>query len=366
VRIALPPFAYVPELDLLLQVFPHDHRMPALAQLIGGPPASLVPTLMEEFGSGDWELTSWDAATIQYRVDMRAILRLTVGATDTSSSRTSTREFYAKVYRDADEGRRAFRAQYDLHECASAVGTHLVVAKPIISVDDLRTLVTAAVPGTSLSEIIARGEGSVDAVKCAARAVAEFHQLDVVAPERPLAEEMARLRKAQDMIATTRPDLANVVRGMVQAVASGLESAPSSLIHGDLKPEHILIDGDRASLIDFDLLGAADPVIDIAHLLGFLRGPQERSRSRGDDAEDVGQVFIDEYFTHVPDSGRARLPLHHAMTSVYRAAGLCRRPGDKPQQLVAAVLREGQSFLERGADGSLPSYKRRLTRSALR
>jgi serine/threonine protein kinase len=153
---------------------------------------------------------------------------------------------------------------------------------------------------------------------------------------------------------------------MVQAVASGLERAPSSLIHGDLKPEHILIDGDRVALIDFDLFGAADPIIDIAHLLGFLRAPQERSRARGDEAEDVGQVFIDEYFTHVPHSGRARLPLHHAMTSIYRAVGLCRRPGEKPQQRVEAVLREGQAFLEKGADGSLPSYKRRLTRSAVR
>jgi tRNA A-37 threonylcarbamoyl transferase component Bud32 len=368
VQIALPPFAYVPEFDLLLQVFPHDLHMPALAQLIGGPPAKLVPTLLEEFGAGDWELTSWDATTVQYRVDKRAILRLTVGMTDRSTGRTSTREFYAKVYRGAEDGRHVFRAQSDLHERASAARTHLVVAKPIIYADELRTLVTEAIPGTSLSKIIKRGKGSMAAVKSAARAVAEFHHLDVFAPQRPLAEEMARLREAQDIIATARPDLADVVRGMVEAIASGLEGAPSSLIHGDLKPDHILIDGDRVALIDFDLLGAADPIIDIAHLLGFLRAPQERSRSRDDEAEDVGQVFIDGYFSHAPDSGRTRLPLHHAMTSIYRAVGLCRRPGEKqkPQERVESVLREGQAFLEKGADGSLPSYKRRLTRSAVR
>jgi tRNA A-37 threonylcarbamoyl transferase component Bud32 len=367
-RIALPPFAYVPELDLLLQVFPHDHHMPALAQLMAGPPAKLLPGLMAEFGSGDWELTSWDAATVQYRVDKRAILRLTVGMSDRSTGRSSTREFYAKVYRDADEGRYAFRAQSDLHERTSAAGTHLVVAKPIIFADELGTLVTEAVSGTSLSKIIKRGEGSMEAVNNAARAVAEFHHLDVFAPQRPLAEEMVRLREAQDIIATARPDLADVVRGMVDAIASGLEGAPSSLIHGDLKPDHILIDGDRVALVDFDLLGAADPIIDVAHLLGFLRTPQERSRSRGEDAEDVGQVFVDRYFTCAPDSWRARLPLHHAMTSIYRAVGLSRRPGEKqkPQQRVEAVLREGQAFLEKGADGSLPSYKRRLTRSAVR
>ena len=361
---ALQPFAYVPELDLLLQVFPHDHRLPGLARLISGPTPELVPALMEELGSENGELTSWDAETVQYRVDMRAILRLTVGTTDTSDGRTSERQFYAKIYRDADQGRRAYRAQYDLHERASAVGSHLVVAKPIIYAEDLRTLVTAAVPGTALSRIIGRGKGSVDAVKSAARAVAEFHQLDVIAPQRSLAEDMIRLRDAHEYLASARPDLADEVQSMIRAVALGLESAPSSLIHGDLKPDHILIDGDRVALLDFDLFGAADPVADVAHLLAFLRKPQERSRSRREETEDVGQIFVDEYFTHVPDSWRARLPLHHAMTSIHRAIGLCRRRGAEQEHRVEDVLREGQAFLERGADGSVPSYKRRLTRHA--
>ncbi len=53
-RSALPPFAYVPELDLLLQVFPHDYRLPGLVQLIAGPPPELVSALIDEFGPGDW------------------------------------------------------------------------------------------------------------------------------------------------------------------------------------------------------------------------------------------------------------------------------------------------------------------------
>jgi aminoglycoside phosphotransferase family enzyme len=216
-----------------------------------------------------------------------------------------------------------------------------------------------------LSKIIGRGKGSIGAVQSAARATAEFHQLDVVAPQRSFAEDMARLRAAQEVLTSARPDLADEISGIVQAVALGLESAPSSLIHGDLKPDHILIDGDRVALLDFDLYGAADPVVDIAHLLAFLGKPQERSRSRRAETEDVGQIFVDEYFRHVPDSWRTRLPLHHAMTSIYRAVSVCRRRGANHQHLVVDVLREGRAFLERGADGSVPSYKRRLTRSVV-
>ena len=357
------PFAYVPDLDLLLQVFPNDYRLPGLAALMAGPPPELLAPLQAAFGPGDWQIQSWDAATVQYRVDMRAILRLTVAAIDRATGRTSEHQFFAQIYRDAEQGLRAYHAQRDLHDRASDIGRHLVIAKPIGFLDELRTLVTWAVPGVSLSRIIGRGEDAVDAVRSAARAVAEFHQLDVVAPHRSLAEDMARLRAAQEYLASARPDLADAVSGMVQAVALGLESAPSSLIHGDLKPDHILIDNDRVALIDFDLCGAADPVTDVAHLLAFLRKPQERSRSRRQAPEDIGQVFVDEYFTHVPASWRARLPLHHAMTRLHRAVGLCRRRGAEHHHLVDDVLREGQAFLERGADGSVPSYKRRLTRN---
>ena len=153
---------------------------------------------------------------------------------------------------------------------------------------------------------------------------------------------------------------------MVDAVAAGLAGAPSTVIHGDLKPDHILIDGSRVALIDFDLLARADPVIDVAHLVAFLGKPQERSRSRRDETADTAREFVDEYFAAVPESWRARLPLYHAMTSVHKAAGLCRRGGADRQHLVAEVLREGQTFLAGGSDGTIPSYKRRLTRSAVR
>jgi tRNA A-37 threonylcarbamoyl transferase component Bud32 len=363
---AVKPFAYVPDLDLLLQVFPHDFRLPGLALLMAGPPPELLPSLLGEFGPGDWRVQRWDATTVQYRADMRAILRLTVAAIDRPTARACERQFFAKVYRDADQARRAYRAQSDLHHRVSAIDTHLVIAKPIVYVDTLRTLVTEAVPGMSLSKIISRGNGSNAAVRSAARAVADFHHLDVAAPLRSVAEEITRLQEAQAVLASARPHLVEEVSAMVETVIAGLESAPSSLIHGDLKPDHMLLDGDRVALIDFDLIGRADPVMDVAHLLGFLGKPQVRSRARGEGSQDVAQMFVDEYFTHAPATWRGRLPLHHAITSIHKAVGLCRRRGGDYQHRVEDVLREGQAFLEGDGDGSVPSYKRRLTRSTAR
>ena len=365
-RSVLPNFAYVPELDLLLQVFPHDLRLPALAGLMSGPPRSLASVLLAALGYGESDSPSWTADIIQYRVDMRAIVRLTVAVTDPATGRAREHQFFAKVYRDAEQGQRAFQAQTDLFARAAADKGHFVVARPIAYDEGLRTLVTEAIPGTSLSKIIRRDKDSVNAVRAAARAIAEFHRLDVEAPSRPIAGELDRLREARQFLVSARPDLADDVAAIVESVASGLAEAPSALIHGDLKPDHILIEGDRVALIDFDLLGRADPIADVAHLVAFLGKPQERSRSQRDDAADAAQEFVDEYFAHAPDSWRARLPLYHAMTSIHKAVGLCRRRGAEGQKLVSDVVREGQSLLAGAGDGTVPSYKRRLTRSVVR
>lgn len=361
----LSAFGYVPELDLLLQVFPHDYRLPALAKLITGPPPELIPVLLAEFGGETQRLVGWSAEPVQYRVDMRAILRISVQAQNHDAV-PAERQFYAKIYRDAADCRRAFEMQRAVSTRAAETSKTLIAARAVAHLDEMHTLVTAALPGTSLSRIIRRGDDLVPAVRAAARATAEFHNLAVPAPPRPVAEDVARLKEAQAYLVSERPDLADAVSTMVQTVIDGLDGAPAALIHGDLKPDHFLVDGDRVALLDFDLVATADPVLDVAHLLAFLGKPQDRARSRRKHDIDAADIFAEEYFTHAPPSWRERLPLYHAMTSIHKAVGLCRRRGADGQARLADVLREGQAILGQGELASVPTFKRRMTRSAAR
>jgi aminoglycoside phosphotransferase (APT) family kinase protein len=141
-----------------------------------------------------------------------------------------------------------------------------------------------------------------------------------------------------------------------------------ALIHGDLKPEHLLLDGDRVALLDFDLIGMADPVTDVAHLMAFLSRAQDRARGKRDKQapESASQVFCDEYFSHVPSSWRTRLALHHAATSIHKAVGMSRRLGPAGHDQVQAVLQEGAALLTGASESQAPSYKRRITRASKR
>ena len=149
-------------------------------------------------------------------------------------------------------------------------------------------------------------------------------------------------------------------RGFIQAA----QTAAAGLKHQQLKPEHLLIDGERVTLIDFDLAGLADPVADVAHLLAFLGRAEERSRAAD---TQTAQVFLDEYFRNAPESWRPRLALYHAMSSIHKAVGLSRRRGAAGRDAVTAIVGEGTALLSGAlADALPPTFKRRMTRATTR
>src|SRR5215213_7568240 len=103
--------AYIPDLDLLLQVFPFDHELPALEPLMAGPLAGLQTPIMARFGPGEWRLDEWQSESVRYRVDLRASVKLTVRATETESGRAAERRFFAKVYAGGERVERAWSVQ---------------------------------------------------------------------------------------------------------------------------------------------------------------------------------------------------------------------------------------------------------------
>lgn len=366
--LSLVPFSYVPELDMLLQVFPYDLRLPALARLVNGPDPEIARALLTDFGPGDWRLEGWATETVQYRPDMRAILRLEIQAEDAASHQRTSRQYFAKVYRDSEQARRSYRIQRDLHDHVAKHKSDLLIAKPIALNETLNTVVTAALPGDSLARIVRRGDASEGVVRSAARAIAAFHSLDGIehlVPQRPPAGDIDQMRQAQSILVAARPDLANDVNWIVDSVAAGIRETPVRLMHGDLKPEHILINGDQIGLLDFDLSAIADPVIDVAHLIAFLPVGPERAQRGSSDAPNVPRLFLDEYFAHMPSTWRSRLRLYHAMTSIHKAVGIGRKGSHDESDVVAEVIAEGRDYLlENSADDRIPSFRRRITRVA--
>ena len=343
---AFAPFSYLADLDMLVQVFPYDHRFPALRLLMSGPPPELEPLFLARFGTGDWRAEAWNVEPVRYRVDMRAALRLTVRARDTATGRVEQRRFYAKIYRKEEEGERTYRVLQALCNKVSGGDAGITVAKPVAYLSELRTLLQEEVTGTSLEDILCREEDeAIQAMRKAARALASFHLGDdVVAPgQRSLQDEVAALDGVGKLLQRACPHLGPEIEEAVGAVVAGLEDVPSAPIHGDLKPAHVIVDGDSVALIDLDKFAMADPVVDVANLLFLLpSGASHPPLSHGG----VAQAFVEEYFARVPEAWRARLPLHYAAALLKKAAyGFHRRQASGGCERVEAMVEKAKDSL---------------------
>jgi aminoglycoside phosphotransferase (APT) family kinase protein len=345
-------FSYVPDLDMLLQVFPHDARLPGLATLMAGRPPEFLPSIMAEFGDGAWQLEHWTAESLKYRPTRRATLRLDVRARNTESGRMEERFFFAKVYPDPGEALRAYQRQDDLYQRIVAAGASFGVAKPVAHAADLQTVIQSAVPGVSLDRLVSSGPDACHALRVAARAVAGLHQtpldghsFDGYTSPRLLPNRIDRLKRDEALLASAHPELAGTIATLVTTIVARLSGVPPAPIHGDLKPEHVYVDGSNVFIIDFDFLRASDPMLDVVRMETYLAKSQvPASAPSGHEA--AARVFIDEYFACSPRDVQERLPLYHAM-SMITAASRVKSGGNSDQPLlVEEVIRQATLLLQ--------------------
>jgi Phosphotransferase enzyme family len=346
------PFFFIPELEMLVQVFPYDHLLPSLPILMAGPPPTLEPLVLALFGEGDWRIESWDVEPVRYRNGARMTLRLRVLVRNGTTGQLEERCFYAKVYREEEDGERTYEVAQTLWEKSEAGGEGFGVGRPVAYLSDLRCLVQEEVPGSSLYDVLLQEKEATPAARRAARALAALHlDENVPRPRRPRPSKEVFDRRLKRIGATLRrtchylePEVQEIVDTVI--ARSGAET-PTGPTHGDLHLRHIFLHGGRPALIDLDAFAEADPLLDVALILSDLAAlpldsPLPRARARK-----VSQAFVEEYFAHVPESWRDGFPTRYARAVLKRAAKISRIQNQIPgwPDKVEALIQEAKSSL---------------------
>jgi streptomycin 6-kinase len=341
------PFSFIPDLGMLVQVFPYDRRLPTLPLLIADPLPELESPLLARFGSGNWRTEVWNVEPVRYRAGLGAALRLTVQGQDDASGRRMERRFYAKVYRDEGRGQQTHQVLRALQKQACTNGEGFTVARPLAYLSDLRALILEEAPGRPLDEILLREGDPTEAVRRVAQALAAFNQGDTPETTRPhlLADQVAVLERARRLLGWACPHLRVDVESIIEGVLAGLQEVPLMPTHRDLKADHIFVDGERTIFIDLDSFAKADPVLDPAHLLARLSAmpalfPVPRHRARA-----AAREFAEEYFSHVPGAWQDRLPFHYAGTLLEVAHGFFRRQAPDWPDKIAGLVEEARDSL---------------------
>src|SRR5256884_3717633 len=141
-----------------------------------------------------------------------------------------------------------------------------------------------------------------------------------------LAVQLEELRRGATIVEWARPELATQVRAITAAVAAGLEEVPPAPIHGDLKPDHVCLAGDRVIFIDLDSVVLGDPVRDAAHMFAYVAGRVGLDAMAAEQARAAAGLFAAEYFDHVPGAWRRRFGPHCAGALVEVASAVLPRP----------------------------------------
>jgi hypothetical protein len=339
------PVSFVPELDMLVQVFPYDHRLPNLPLLAPGPPPELEPVLLGRFAPGDWRVEVWNTEPVRY-LDRGAVLRYTARVRNAGTGTRREKSFYVKVHRHK-KGEQTYQALRALWRRTNANAEGFTVVRPLAYLSDLRALILEEASGTPLDEILL-GDGDTTAeVRRVARALAAFNQGDASATTRRylLADHAAYLQRAARVLRRGCPHLRLEVESIIEGVFAGLQEVPLRPTHRHLSPDHIFLDGERTTFIDLDMFANADPVLDPARLLtrlgampALLPIPRERALA-------AAREFAEEYFAHVPGAWQERLPFHYAGTLLKTADGYFRRQVPDWPGRIAGLLEEARDSL---------------------
>jgi Ser/Thr protein kinase RdoA (MazF antagonist) len=349
------PAAFIPELNMFVEIFPFDRKLRGIAPLLAGPVPELEPRLLASFGPGEWRAEQREVEPARYRTELGAVLRYKLHARHVETGVRQKRRFYVKVYR-GDRAEPTFRLLQFLAARPAAEQEQFSAIRAIAYLRELNSLVVEEAPGTSFEQIILQDGATEMAARRAARAVVAFNQSHIPgAPRSSPEEQMNELKRAAKLLHWSSPPWRATVDDILRTVAAGLEDVPLAPIHRDLKPAHIFLEGNRVILIDLDSFALADPVRDPAHLLANIAAKADMSAATPEQAGRASRAFADEYFAHVPASWRKRLPVHYAGALLQEAAGLFKHAEPDWRERVGGLVEQAAQALQGNCCGLGPT-----------
>jgi len=157
------------------------------------------------------------------------------------------------------------------------------VPEPIGIIPEFQMWLQREVPGTLATRLL-QESGGVAITGRIAEAIHKLHQAGIPSHRRhTIGDELRILHERLSIVAQMKPQWANRLERILDACDRLGLSIPEPKfrgIHRDFYSDHVIVDGLRLYLLDFDLYCEGDPGLDIGNLLGHLT--EQSLRSSGD------------------------------------------------------------------------------------
>lgn len=245
-----PAARYDARTRAVFEIFPYDHRLPQLAEFLAAWP-DIAPRLCGEPAERELEL-------LRYRPGLSCTFRATT---------LSGKAIFVKVVADVDPS----LILEENHRLAGRLAGGPVGIAPAIGFDRrCRAVAFAEAGGAPLDRLLPK-PGGAQAVEQARAALRSLGRLADPGLRRKDAQALTRMAwDCQELIATLLPGLADVAGQVVARIMAGAPPSDLSVIHGDVKIEHLFLDGPRVTLVDTESMAVGPADYDAAMLFARI------------------------------------------------------------------------------------------------
>lgn len=193
------------------------------------------------------------------------------------------------------------------------------VPAPLGVIPELALWLQEKVPGVPATRLLKEAAG-VALAKRIAEATYKLHRAEVLPPrQHTMADELRILHERVPRVAEGRPDWARRLAHLLSAcdrLGASVPAAKPCPSHRDFYGAHVLVDGPRLWLLDFDLFCEGDPALDAGNFIGHIT--EESLRRFGDPgALRNRELALEERFVELHGRGvRAAVRAYTILTLV--------------------------------------------------
>lgn len=288
--------AGIADLDMQVDIFPHDRRLPALPDFATGRGDRTIALLRQGYHNLDPVCASLDVAAMRYRPGLSATLRYRF-----ADAPDVQRSCYVKVTSDPDVAAEATAARR-VNAALQRTGASLRLSVPLAVDQASGAALYHPADGQSLQELAQSGADVQRAGADAGAQLAALHSVDAADLPATFATDIAEtIDRTARIVSWACPEFAHRIAATAQRARRLADVEIIAPVHRDMKPDHIFLsDLGRAEVIDTGSVSAGNPLVDVGNLIARIDLLVATGVLSPDRASTVKSSLCAAYFDRVP------------------------------------------------------------------
>jgi hypothetical protein len=344
-----PSYIGLADLQTILYFFPNDSLIDGL-RLLSAPKKiqRVFYQYYEKYPEDKWRISDSQLhlETLRYKPERRAVIACRTRAKNRETNKWHRLRTIIRIYAD-QRGEKVFDLQNQLYNFFADRELN-PIPRPICYLADRNAIFMEQVPGRIIMDLTL--EELSGGVRQAASCLAGFHDCKAIAiPEKDVTDYLNDVISTLEMTSFIAPEIKGLAERAYEKLKNYAESDrpdTEGLVHGDFYYSQVLVDSDRAYIIDFDRTHRGDIISDLGNFCAHLK--LQSLYGKLTESNELERNFVESYETASGKSiEQARLNFWTAYSLMQLSVGPFRRFEISWKTKTTEILEECLNILNR-------------------